>query len=91
MPLVRRMPKRGFTNIFKKEYVIVNLDKLNRFEDGAVVTPEVLREKGVTNRTGAIKILGAGELKKALTVMAHAFSKEAARKIEAVGGKAEVI
>ncbi|HIE12474.1 MAG TPA: 50S ribosomal protein L15 [Desulfotomaculum sp.] len=91
MPLVRRMPKRGFTNVFKKEYVIVNLDKLNRFEDGAVVTPEVLRETGVIKKTGAVKILGTGELKKALTVRAQAFSKAAAAKIDAAGGKTEVI
>lgn len=91
MPLLRRMPKRGFTNVFRKEYVIVNLDKLNRFEDGAVVTPEVLRETGVIKKTGVVKILGTGELKKALTVRAQAFSKVAARKIDAAGGKAEVI
>ncbi|MEW6572430.1 MAG: 50S ribosomal protein L15 [Bacillota bacterium] len=91
MPLVRRMPKRGFTNVFKKEYVIVNIDKLNRFEEGAVVTPEDLRETGLIRTTGAVKVLGTGELKKALTVRAQAFSKEAARKIEAAGGKAEVI
>lgn len=91
MPLVRRMPKRGFTNIFKKEYAVVNLERLNRFGDGAVVTPEVLRETGLVNKAGAVKILGTGELKKALTVRAQAFSKEAARKIEAAGGKAEVI
>lgn len=91
MPLVRRMPKRGFTNVFKKEYVIVNIDKLNRFEEGAVVTPEDLREIGLIRTTGAVKVLGTGELKKALTVRAQAFSKEAARKIEAAGGKAEVI
>ncbi|RPF42786.1 LSU ribosomal protein L15P [Thermodesulfitimonas autotrophica] len=91
MPLARRMPKRGFTNIFKKEYVIINLGQLNRFEDGAVVTPEVLREAGLIKKKGAVKILGSGELKKALTVRAHAFSQGAAAKIAAAGGKAEVI
>lgn len=91
MPLVRRMPKRGFTNIFRKEYVVVNLDRLNRFEEGTVVTPEVLREAGVVKKKGEIKILGSGELKKALTVKAHAFSRSAMEKITAAGGKAEVI
>ncbi|WP_334109684.1 50S ribosomal protein L15 [Thermodesulfitimonas autotrophica] len=91
MPLARRMPKRGFTNIFKREYVIINLGQLNRFEDGAVVTPEVLREAGLIKKKGAVKILGSGELKKALTVRAHAFSQGAAAKIAAAGGKAEVI
>lgn len=91
MPLARRMPKRGFTNIFKREYVIINLGQLNRFENGAVVTPEVLREAGLVKKKGAVKILGSGELKKALTVRAHAFSQGAAAKIAAAGGKAEVI
>ncbi|MGQ9512277.1 50S ribosomal protein L15 [Thermodesulfitimonas sp.] len=91
MPLARRMPKRGFTNIFKKEYVIVNLGQLNRFEDGTVVGPELLREAGLIKKRGAVKILGSGELKKALTVRAHAFSQGAAAKIAAAGGKAEVI
>lgn len=91
MPLARRMPKRGFTNIFKKEYVIINLAQLNRFEDGTVVTPEALREAGLIKKKGAVKILGSGELKKALTVRAHAFSQGAAVKIAAAGGKAEVI
>jgi large subunit ribosomal protein L15 len=91
MPLARRMPKRGFTNIFKKEYVAVNVSKLNRFEDGTVVTPEILREAGVVKKSGAVKILGTGELNRALTVRAQAFSRTAAQKIEAAGGKAEVI
>lgn len=93
MPLQRRMPKRGFTNApFKKYIVTVNLDSLNRFEAGAVVTPETLLENKVIKKIGdGVKILGNGNLEKALTVKAHAFSKSAAEKIEASGGKAEVI
>ena len=91
MPLARRMPKRGFTNIFKKEFVILNLSRLNRFEDGTVVTPESLREAGLIKKKGPVKILGSGELKKALTVKAHAFSQKAMAKIVAAGGKAEVV
>lgn len=91
MPLARRMPKRGFTNIFKRECVEVNVETLNRFEDGTVVTPDVLRETGVVKKRGAVKILGSGELKKALTVRAQFFSQGAVQKIEAAGGKVEVI
>jgi large subunit ribosomal protein L15 len=91
MPLARRMPKRGFTNIFKKEFVVINVGRLNDFEDGTVVTPALLRETGVVGKRGAVKILGAGELKKALTVQAQSFSKGAAEKIQAAGGKVEVI
>lgn len=92
MPLYRRIPKRGFTNVFKKEYSIVNLDKLNVFEEGAVVTPEALLEAGIVKKVrDGIKILGNGDLEKSLTVKAHKFSKSAAEKIEAAGGKAEVI
>jgi len=90
MPLARRMPKRGFTNIFKKEYVVINLDTLNRFNEGTLVTGEVLREAGIVKKKGAIKVLGKGELQKALTVRVQAFSQSAVRKIEAAGGKAEV-
>jgi large subunit ribosomal protein L15 len=92
MPLQRRVPKRGFTNIFKKRYEVVNIERLNAFESGAEVTPEVLNQKGVVrlNRDG-IKILGSGELKVPLTVRAHLFSKSAREKIEAAGGRAEVI
>ncbi|MBC7087052.1 MAG: 50S ribosomal protein L15 [Tissierellales bacterium] len=94
MPLFRRTPKRGFTNIFAKEYAIVNLSDLNRFEENTVVTPEILLEEGIVklnkNKVG-IKILGDGELDVKLTVKAHKFSKSAAEKIEACGGKAEVI
>lgn len=92
MPLYRRIPKRGFTNIFKKEFVVVNVKALNDFEDNTRVTPELLIEKGIikTIRDG-VKILGDGELTKKLEVVAHAFSKSAIEKIEAAGGKAEVI
>ena len=93
MPLQRRMPKRGFSNEpFKKYIVTVNLDALNRFEAGAVVTPETLLENNIIKKiSDGVKILGNGDLSKALTVKAHAFSKSAAEKIEASGGKAEVI
>ncbi|MGI1689821.1 50S ribosomal protein L15 [Thermoanaerobacter uzonensis] len=93
MPLTRRLPKRGFTNIFKKEYVIVNVGTLEeRFEDGAVITPEVLIESGIIKDVkDGIKILGDGDLSKKFTVKAHKFSQSAIEKIQAVGGKAEVI
>lgn len=92
MPLYRRIPKRGFTNVFKKEFVVVNVKALNDFDDNTRVTPEMLIEKGIikTIRDG-VKILGDGELTKKLEVVAHAFSKSAIEKIEAAGGKAEVI
>lgn len=91
-PLVRRLPKRGFKNIFKKEYAIVNVAALNRFESGTVVTPELLLEAGLINRVkDGIKILGDGDLQQTLTVRAHKFSKSAAEKIEGAGGKVEVI
>jgi large subunit ribosomal protein L15 len=93
MPLQRRMPKRGFSNApFKKEIITVNLDKLNRFENGTEVTPEILLETKVIRKIrDGVKILGEGNLEKPLTIKAHAFSKSALEKIEAVGGKAEVI
>jgi len=93
MPLQRRMPKRGFTNApFKKEIISVNLDKLNRFENGTEVTPEILLETKVIRKVcDGVKILGEGNLEKQLTIKAHAFSKSALEKIEAAGGKAEVI
>jgi large subunit ribosomal protein L15 len=92
MPLQRRIPKRGFTNIFKKEYAIVNLDRLNIFENGTEVTPELLVEAGIVKKSDdQVKILGNGEIEKNLTVKAHKFSKSAAEKIEAAGGKVEVI
>jgi large subunit ribosomal protein L15 len=92
MPLYRRIPKRGFTNINSKEIVAINVDKLNKFDDGAVVTVEALLESRViSNPKDGVKILGNGELTKKLTVQANAFSKSAVEKIEALGGKAEVI
>lgn len=92
MPLHRRIPKRGFYNLFSKKIVAVNLDRLNAFEDGAVVTPEQLLEKGIIKKVyDGVKILGNGELEKKLTVKATKFSKAAAEKIEAAGGKVEVI
>ncbi|MFR1709144.1 MAG: 50S ribosomal protein L15 [Clostridium sp.] len=92
MPLYRRLPKRGFTNIFAKEYTCINVDRLNIFEDGTVVTPELLREAGMAKRVNdGIKILGNGNIEKKLTVKANKISKAAAEKIEAAGGKVEVI
>lgn len=92
MPLQRALPKRGFTSIFKKEYNEINVGRLNIFEDGAVVTPAALREKGlIKSMKDGVRILGHGELKKALTVSAHGFSKTAAEKIQAAGGQIEVI
>lgn len=92
MPLQRRIPKRGFNNIFAKEVVAVNVGSLNRFEDGAQVTVEALKEAGILKKTGdALKILANGELTKKLTVKADAFSEAAKAKIEAAGGKAEVV
>ncbi len=92
MPLYRRIPKRGFTNINSKEIVAINVDKLERFEDGSVVTVETLIEAGVIkNPKDGVKILGNGELTKKLTVQVNAFSKSAPKKIEALGGKAEAI
>ncbi len=92
MPLHRRLPKRGFTNIFRKEYAVVNLKTLALFEAGAKVDPEILKSKGIVkDPKDGIKILGAGELKHALHVSAHKFSKSAAEKIQQAGGVIEVI
>lgn len=93
MPLYRRIPKRGFNNArFEKVYAIINVSDLNNFEDGSVITPEVLKEtKLVKAQLDGIKILGSGELTKKLTVKAHDFSESAREKIEAKGGKIEVI
>ena len=92
MPLYRRLPKRGFTNHWKKEYVGVNVEKLNCFEDGATVTSQMIIDAGLANKvTEGVKILGGGELKKKLTVQAEKFSDSAIEKIVAAGGKAEVI
>ena len=92
MPLYRRLPKRGFTNHWKKEYVGVNVEKLNCFEDGATVTSQMIIDAGLAKKVSAgVKILGGGELKKNLTVQAEKFSDSAIEKIVAAGGKAEVI
>ena len=92
MPLYRRLPKRGFTNIWATEYTVLNVDDLNRFEAGTVVTPELLEEVGLVKQVkDGIKILGNGALEKNVTVQAHKFSKTAIAKIESAGGKAEVI
>lgn len=92
MPLYRRLPKVGFTNIFRREYAVVNLGDLDVFENGAVVTVEALKEAGLVKAMkSGVKILGSGEITKSLTVQAHKFSKTAAEKITAAGGKVEVI
>ncbi len=92
MPIYRRLPKRGFTNPFRKEWTIVNIEDLNRFEEGTVITPELLKEEGVVKKIRyGLKILGNGTLEKKLTIKAHKFSQSAVEKIEAAGGKAEVI
>lgn len=92
MPLIRRVPKRGFTNIFAKKYAIVNIGSLNVFEAGTVVTTDEILEKRIINKTlNGIKILGNGELNKALTVKCSIVSKSAKDKIEAAGGKVEVV
>jgi large subunit ribosomal protein L15 len=92
MPYFQRLPKRGFTNIFKQKWNIVNLDDLNVFEAGTVVTQELLVEAGVLkNLRDPLKVLGDGELDRKLEIHAHRFSKQAQSKIEAAGGKAEVI
>ena len=91
MPLTRRIPKRGFTNIFGKEYAIVNVSALNVFEDGAVVTNEALIEKGLIKKVlDGVKVLGGGELTKKLTVQVDKVTDSAKEKIEAIGGKVEV-
>jgi len=92
MPLVRRLPKRGFTNIFRKEYRTVNVNRLNELESGATVTPESLLAAGLVKKGhDDIKILGNGDLTVKLTIQAHRFTKTAIEKIEAAGGKAETI
>lgn len=92
MPLYRRIPKRGFTNIFAKEIVEVNVNRLNVFEDGTEVTESLLKERGIISKTlDGVKILGNGELEKALTIKVSRVSKSAKEKIEAAGGKVEVI
>jgi large subunit ribosomal protein L15 len=92
MPLHRRVPKRGFHNPFREEFVVVNLDTLaERFDAGVDVTPELMRDRGLVARAGHVKVLARGEINKALTVRAHKFSGKAAEKITAAGGKAEVL
>ncbi|WP_145523537.1 50S ribosomal protein L15 [Virgibacillus sp. SK37] len=92
MPLFQRLPKRGFTNINRKEYTIINLETLNRFEEGTEITPELLLEEGIVSKLNAgIKVLGKGAIEKNLTVKAHKFSTSAKEAIEAAGGKTEVI
>ncbi|NLC67146.1 MAG: 50S ribosomal protein L15 [Clostridium sp.] len=92
MPLYRRIPKRGFTNIFAKEIVEVNVNRLNVFEDGTEVTEALLKERGIISKTlDGVKVLGNGELEKALTIKVSRVSKSAKEKIEAAGGKVEVI
>ena len=91
-PIYRRIPKRGFTNVNRVEYAIVNVEQLNRFENGVEVSPELLIEVGLVKKEyNGIKILGVGTLEKKLTVKAHKFSKSAVTLIEQAGGKVEVI
>jgi large subunit ribosomal protein L15 len=93
LPLFRRLPKRGFSNAkFKVEYATINVSDLDNFEDGAVVTPELLKEMGIVKKQLAgIKVLGNGTLEKKVTIKAHKFSAKAVEQIEKLGGKAEVI
>ncbi len=92
MPLSRRVPKRGFRNVFQKKYNIINIAQLNKFNDGEVVTPERLIQDGMVKKVmNGIKILGEGDLNKKITIRAHKFSKKAITKIESAGGKVEVI
>ncbi|MCD8390731.1 MAG: 50S ribosomal protein L15 [Firmicutes bacterium] len=92
MPLYRRLPKRGFKNIFAKQYVTVNVEALEKLEDGSEVTAETLKENGIISKTlDGVKILGRGELTKKLNVKAAKFTESAKEKIEKAGGKAEVM
>ena len=92
LPLYRKLPKRGFTNIFATKYAIVNVEKLNAFEDGAVVDVNALLEKKIIRKElDGLKVLGTGEITKKITVKASVFSASAKEKIEAAGGKAEVV
>jgi large subunit ribosomal protein L15 len=91
-PLFRRLPKRGFNNIFKKEYNIVNLKDIAHFGSGDIVTIAILKESGIIKKIGVgVKVLGEGELKNSITVEAHKFSKVAMEKIKAAGGEAKII
>lgn len=92
MPLIRRLPKRGFTHSFKKQFQIVHLLQLNTFKEKSTVTPEMMRENGLIKRIGdGVKVLGDGKLSRPLVVKAHRFSKSALEKIEKAGGKAEIV
>lgn len=92
MPLIRRVPKRGFTNVFRKVYAFVNVEQLDTFNDGETVTIEALLERRIVRKElDGVKVLGNGQLTKKLTVQVNAFSASAKEKIEALGGKAEVI
>ena len=92
MPLYRRLPKRGFTNIFAKKYTSINVEDLNKFDNGTEITAEVLKENGVIKKINdGIVVLGRGDLNKKVTIKAKRFSKSAEEKISAAGGKAEVI
>jgi large subunit ribosomal protein L15 len=92
MPLIRRLPKRGFTNIFKKEYAIINVEAFERFEPGQEITPALLARAGLIRaRHDGVKVLASGTLTKAFTVHAHKFSRSAVEKIEGAGGKVQVI
>ena len=92
MPLIRRIPKRGFTSMTKKVFQIVNLKSLQKFKEDTPITPEVLKEKGlIQDSRGLVKILGEGELNRPLTIKAHGFSKSAQEKIKTSGGKTEII
>ena len=92
MPLHRRVPKRGFRNLFKKQFAVINLEALGRVADAATITPDLLLERGVIRRLrDGLRVLGQGELGRAVTVRAHHFSASAQQKIEAAGGRAEVI
>ncbi|MCK5240927.1 50S ribosomal protein L15 [bacterium] len=91
MPITQKMPKRGFNNIFRIEYEVVNLKDLARFDSNTQVNPEVLADKGLVRKNRKIKILGVGEAPKQLNIKAHKFSKSAAEKLAAAGGKTEVL
>ncbi len=92
MPLYRRVPKRGFTNIFKKNYSVVNIGRLNIFKDGDIITQKELIDKGIIKKVGyGVKILAKGDLNKKLTIKANKFSQKAISEIESVGGKIEVV
>ncbi len=92
-PLFRKLPKRGFNNIFKKQYNVVNVYQLNNFDEGTEITPELMQERGLIDNIAknGVKVLAKGDITKNLTIKAHAFSKSAVEKIENAGGKAEVI